>query len=71
MKKDTSEDMEKEEHASVATGIASRYNHPGNKSSSSSENWKLIRVCNSSFREFTILYYPLQTFNMHMIHIHT
>jgi hypothetical protein len=34
------EDVEKEEHSSIAGGIASWYNHSGNQSGVSSENWK-------------------------------
>jgi hypothetical protein len=33
------EDVEKEEHFSIAGGIASLYNHSGNQSGGSSENW--------------------------------
>jgi hypothetical protein len=33
------EDVEKEEHSSIVGGIASLYNHSGNQSGSSSENW--------------------------------
>jgi hypothetical protein len=36
---DDVEDVEKEEHSSIAGGIASWYNHSGNKSGGSSENW--------------------------------
>jgi hypothetical protein len=36
---DAGEDVEKEEHSSIAGGIASWYNHSGNQSGSSSENW--------------------------------
>jgi hypothetical protein len=36
------EDVEKEEHSSIAGGIANWYNHSGNQSGGSSENWKLI-----------------------------
>jgi hypothetical protein len=36
---DTDEDVEKEEHSSVAGGIASLYNHSGSQSGGSSENW--------------------------------
>jgi hypothetical protein len=36
---DTGKDLEKEEHSSIAGGIASWYNHSGNQSGSSSENW--------------------------------
>jgi hypothetical protein len=35
---DAGEDMEKEEHSSIADGIASWYNHSGSKSGDSSEN---------------------------------
>jgi rare lipoprotein A (peptidoglycan hydrolase) len=35
---DTGEDVEKEEHSSIADGIASWYNHSGNQSACSSEN---------------------------------
>jgi hypothetical protein len=31
---------EKEEHSSIAGGIASRYNHYGSQYGGSSENWK-------------------------------
>jgi hypothetical protein len=33
------EDMEKEEHCSISGEIASWYNHSGNQSGGSSENW--------------------------------
>ena len=33
------EDVEKEEHTSIAGGIASWYNHSGNQFGGSSENW--------------------------------
>jgi hypothetical protein len=36
------EDMEKEEHSSIAGGIANWYNHSENQSGVSLENWKLI-----------------------------
>jgi hypothetical protein len=34
------EDVEKEEHSSIAGGISNWYNHSGNQSGGSSENWK-------------------------------
>ena len=33
-------DMEKEEHSSIAGGLANWYNHFGTQSGGSSENWK-------------------------------
>jgi hypothetical protein len=36
---DACEDMEKKEHSSIVGGIASLYNHSGNQSGGSSENW--------------------------------
>jgi hypothetical protein len=36
---DAGEDVEKEEHSSIVGGIASLYNHSGNQSGSSLENW--------------------------------
>jgi hypothetical protein len=33
------ENVEKEEHSSIAGGIANLYNHSGNKSGGASENW--------------------------------
>jgi hypothetical protein len=36
---DAGEDVEKEEHSSITGGIASLYNHSGNQSGGSSENW--------------------------------
>ena len=33
------EDVEKEEHSSIAGGIVSWYNHSGNQFGGSSENW--------------------------------
>jgi hypothetical protein len=36
---DAGEDVEKEEHSSIADGIANLYNHSGNQSGGSSENW--------------------------------
>ena len=32
-------DVEKEEHSSIADGVASWYNHSGNQAGGSSENW--------------------------------
>jgi hypothetical protein len=34
------EDVEKEEHSSIAGGTANLYNHSGNQTGGSSENWK-------------------------------
>jgi hypothetical protein len=36
---DVDKDVEKEEHSSIAGEIASWYNHSGNQSGGSSENW--------------------------------
>ena len=36
---DAGEDVEKEEHSSIVGGIASLYNHSGNESGGSPENW--------------------------------
>jgi hypothetical protein len=36
---DAGEDVEKEEHSSIAGGIASWYKHCGNQFGGSSENW--------------------------------
>jgi hypothetical protein len=36
---DAGEDVAKEEHSSIAGGIASWYNHSGNQFGDSSENW--------------------------------
>jgi hypothetical protein len=36
---DAGEDVEKEEQSSIVGGIASVYNHSGNQSGDSSENW--------------------------------
>jgi hypothetical protein len=36
---DAGEDVEKEECSSIVGGIASLYNHSGNQSGGSSENW--------------------------------
>jgi hypothetical protein len=36
---DAGEDVEKEEHSFIFGGIASLYNHSGNQSCGSSENW--------------------------------
>jgi hypothetical protein len=36
---DAGKDVEKEEHSSIAGGIASLYNHSGNQSGSFSKNW--------------------------------
>jgi hypothetical protein len=38
---DVGEDVEKVEHFSIAGGVASWYNHSGNQSDGSSENWTL------------------------------
>jgi hypothetical protein len=37
--RDAGEDVEKEEHSSIVGEIASLYNHSGNQSDGSSENW--------------------------------
>ena len=37
---DAGKNVEKEEHSSIAGGIANGYNHYGNHSGGSSENWK-------------------------------
>ena len=42
MKADASEDVEKEEHSSIAGGIASWYNHSGNQSGGSSEKLDIV-----------------------------
>ena len=39
MTADAGKDVEKEEHSSIVGGIASLYNHSGNQSGGSSENW--------------------------------
>jgi hypothetical protein len=36
---DAGQDVEKEEHSSIVGRIASLYNHSGNQSGGSSENW--------------------------------
>jgi hypothetical protein len=36
------EDVEKEEHSSIADEIANWYNHSGNQSGGSSEDWQYI-----------------------------
>jgi hypothetical protein len=36
---DAGEDVEKDEHSSIAGGISSWYNHSGNQFGVSSENW--------------------------------
>ena len=36
---DAGKDVEKEEHSSIVGGFASSYNHSGNQSGGSSENW--------------------------------
>ena len=36
---DAGKDVEKEEHSSIVSGIASLYNHSGSQSEGSSENW--------------------------------
>jgi hypothetical protein len=40
--------VEKEEHSSIASRNASWYNHFGNQSSGSSENWKEFYLKNHS-----------------------
>jgi hypothetical protein len=34
------ENVKKEEHSSIAGGVANWYNHSGNQSGGSSKNWK-------------------------------
>jgi hypothetical protein len=36
------EDVEKNKHSSIVSGITNWYNHSGNQSRGSSENWKYI-----------------------------
>jgi hypothetical protein len=38
--KNSGKDVEKEEHSSIAGGNVNWYNHSGNQSGCSSENWK-------------------------------
>jgi hypothetical protein len=38
-RQDAGEDVEKDEHSSIAGGIVSWYNHSGKQSGSSLENW--------------------------------
>jgi len=38
---DAGEDVEKEEHSSIVGRVADWYNHSGNQSGGSSENWTL------------------------------
>ena len=40
MTADAGKDVGKEEHSSIAGGIANLYNYSGNQSGSFSENWK-------------------------------
>jgi hypothetical protein len=40
MTADADEDVEEEEHSSIAGGIACWYNHSGNQFGGSSENWE-------------------------------
>jgi hypothetical protein len=42
MTADAGKDVEKEEHSSIAGGIASLYNHSGNQSVSSSEKLDIV-----------------------------
>jgi hypothetical protein len=46
------EDVEKEEHSSTALEIVNWYNHSGNQSGGSSENWKLIYLRNQLFHSW-------------------
>jgi hypothetical protein len=39
VKADAGKDVEKEEHSFIVGGIAKLYNHCGNQSGGSSENW--------------------------------
>jgi hypothetical protein len=39
VKTDAGQDVEKEEHSSIAGGVASLYHHSENQSGGSSENW--------------------------------
>jgi hypothetical protein len=41
---DADKDVEKEQHSSTAGGLASWYNHSGNQSGDSSENWDYFYV---------------------------
>jgi len=41
VKTNAGEDVKKEEHSSIVGGIADWYNHSGNQSGGSSENWTL------------------------------
>jgi hypothetical protein len=50
VKADAGEDVEKEEHSSIAAGIASLYNHSANQSGCSSENWKLSYLKNQLYQ---------------------
>jgi hypothetical protein len=49
---DTGEDVEKEDHSSIAGGIASLYNHSGNQSGDSSGNWDYFYLKTQAYHSF-------------------
>jgi hypothetical protein len=51
---DAGENVEKEELSSIAGGIASWYNHSGNKSVNSSENWALYYLRTQQYHSWPI-----------------
>jgi hypothetical protein len=44
---DAGEDVEKEKISSIASGVASLYNHSGGQSGGSSENWTQFNIWKS------------------------
>ena len=50
------EDVKKEEHSSIVRGIAIWYNHSGNQSGDSSENWTFYLLPDNPGIELTDIY---------------
>jgi hypothetical protein len=48
-------DVEKEQHFSIARGITNWYNHFGNQSGGSSENWKYIYLKPQLYHSWTYI----------------
>jgi hypothetical protein len=55
--RDAGEDAGKEDHSSIAGGIASWYNHCGNQSSSSSEIWTWCYLRTQLYHSLKISYF--------------
>jgi hypothetical protein len=63
---DAGKDVEKDDHSSIAGGVESWYNHSGNKSGSSLENWTYYFLRTQLYHSWAYTQKTLQ----HVLRIH-